>query len=315
MELALRAATPSSVTDPPALTIGLLRDVSARVEQERRVALAQADADRTNAGRDLFLANVSHELRTPLNAIIGFSEMLSSETLMPEDPNKRREYAGIIHQSGLHLLAVVNGILDASKIESGSFAIFPEPFDLDALIHLCCDMVCLKAEQSRVVLLRDVVPGAEEIVGDKRACKQIVLNLLSNALKFTPVGGHVTIAARPDGNSILLSVVDNGIGIAARDLPRLGDPFFQARTSYDRPSDGTGLGLSVVRGLVGLHGGGISIESAPGQGTRVTVRLPIDCRRVAGAAGEVTKIETIPRYSSSIRHGEMPSGGRMHKIA
>ena len=164
-------------------------------------------------------------------------------------------------------------------------------------------------------LLRDVAPGAGALVADKRACKQIVLNLLSNALKFTPAGGCVAIAARPDGNSVLITVSDTGVGIAARDLPRLGDPFFQARASYDRPSDGTGLGLSVVRGLVGLHGGTIAIESAPGQGTRVSVRLPLDCRRVASAPNGVTKIETIPRYSSGVRHVGVPSGGRMHKIA
>ncbi len=299
----------------PAAAVGLMRDVSARVEQEHLVAVAQASADRTHAGRDMFLANVSHELRTPLNAIIGFSEILSNPALVPADADKRRDYAGIIHQSGLHLLAVVNGILDASKIESGSFDIHPEAFDLHDLVGLCCDMVGLKAEQTGVRLRREVAPGADELVGDKRACKQIVLNLLSNALKFTPAGGRVAIAARPDGNSVLITVSDTGVGIAARDLPRLGDPFFQARAAYDRPCDGTGLGLSVVRGLVGLHGGSIAIESAPGQGTRVSVRLPRDCRRVGAAPGGVTKIETISRYSPGMRHDGVPSGGRMHNIA
>lgn len=293
--------------------VGVMRDVSEKVEHERLVSMAQASADQSHAGRHLFLANVSHELRTPLNAIIGFAEMLSSDALAPADPAKRRDYAGIIHQSGLHLLAVVNGILDASKIESGSFDIHPEAFGLDDLVGLCCDMVGLKAQQTGVVLVRDVARGAEEIVGDERACKQIVLNLLSNALKFTPAGGRVLIAARPDGNSVVIAVSDTGIGIAARDLPRLGDPFFQARASYDRASDGTGLGLSVVRGLVGLHGGTMAIESAPGQGTRVSVRLPVDCRRAA--PGGVTKIETIPRYSSVVRHDGVPSAGRMHRIA
>ncbi len=298
-----------------AAVVGLMRDVSGRVEQERLVALAQTSVDNTHAGRDMFLANVSHELRTPLNAIIGFSEMLSNPSLEPADPAKRRDYANIIHQSGLHLLAVVNGILDATKIEAGSFAIHPERFDLQDLIGLCCDMVGLKAEKAAVQLQREVVAGAGELVGDRRACQQIVLNLLSNALKFTPAGGSVAILARPDGNSVLITVTDTGVGIAARDLPRIGDPFFQARAAYDRPSDGTGLGLSVVRGLVGLHGGSIAIESAPGQGTRVSVRIPQDCRRVVPVADSVTKIETISRYSSGMRHDGVPSGGRMHKIA
>ncbi len=318
VDLALRTLEPADAvaedTSAPAV-MGLLRDVSARVEQERLVVAAQESFDRTHAGRDIFLANVSHELRTPLNAIIGFAEMLSNEALAPADAGKRREYATIIHQSGQHLLAVVNGILDASKIESGSFDIVPEAFALGDLVELCCDMVGLKAEQTQVRLVRAVVPGAEELVGDQRACKQIVLNLLSNALKFTPTGGSVTIEARPEGNSVLIAVSDTGIGISARDLPRLGDPFFQARASYDRPNDGTGLGLSVVRGLVGLHGGSISIESAPGQGTRVSVRLPLDCRRNPAGRTGVTKIETISRYSSAIRHDGVSCGGRMQKIA
>ena len=318
VDLALRPPRPGEADGEQArraAAVGIMRDVTARVEQERLLTLARDSSDRTHAGRDMFLANVSHELRTPLNAIIGFSEMLSNEALMPADAGKRRDYAGIIHQSGLHLLAVVNGILDASKIESGSFDIVPDPFDLGALINLCCDMVGLKADQTGVHLSREVAAGAEELVGDRRACKQIILNLLSNALKFTPPGGSVAIAARPEGNSTLITVSDTGVGVAARDLPRLGDPFFQARAAYDRPNDGTGLGLSVVRGLVGLHGGSLSIESAPGQGTRVSVRLPADGRRLAAALGAVTKIETISRYSSGVRHGGVPSGGRMHKIA
>ena len=296
-------------------TVGLLRDVTGRVEQERAVAQLRTESDRTTAGRNLFLANVTHELRTPLNSIIGFAEMLSNEALMPADAAKQREYAGIIHQSGLHLLAVVNTILDAQKIESGSFDLVPEALDLGALIDACCDMMGLKAQQSGVALMRDVAGGAGDLVGDKRACKQIILNLLSNGLKFTPRGGQVTMGVRRDGNSVLITVADTGIGVASQDLPRLGDPFFQAKTSYDRPNDGTGLGLSVVRGLVGLHGGSMAIESAPGEGTRVTVRLPAGGRGGMAASTMVTKIETIARYSSTMRHGEMPGGVRMHKIA
>ncbi len=318
VDLALRPPEPGEALDNaqrPAAAVGLLRDVSARAEQDRLAAAAQTSFERSHAGRDLFLANASHELRTPLNAIIGFSEILAAEALEPAEPAKRREYAGIIHQSGLHLLSVVNGILDASKIESGSFELAPELVPLDDLLALCCDMMGLKAEKGGVRLVRSVPADIDAIVGDKRACKQIVLNLLSNALKFTASGGEVTLAAKPDGNSVLLIVSDTGVGISARDLPRLGDPFFQARTSYDRSFDGTGLGLSVVRGLVGLHGGSMAIESAPGQGTRVSVRLPLDCRGAKLVPGAVTKIETISRYSSEARHDGVPRAGRMHKIA
>ena len=296
--------------------VALMRDITAHKLHEKVVEDAKRTTERNNAGRDLFLANVSHELRTPLNAIIGFAEMLASEELAPRDAAKQREYATIIHHSGQHLLAVVNSILDASKIESGSFDIVPESFDIGSLIHLCCDMVGLKAEQAGIRLERDVVPSLQDVVGDKRACKQIVLNLLSNALKFTLPDGKVTVGARPEGTSVLLYVADTGIGIGPRDLPRLGDPFFQARGSYDRPYDGTGLGLSVVRGLVGLHGGTISIESGQGQGTRVTVRLPLDCRRGVQGPTSVTKIETIPRYPSSLQPAAGPPDlARVHKIA
>ncbi len=294
----------------------LMRDVTARRQSEAALDEAQRAAQHSETGRTLFLANVSHELRTPLNAIIGFADMLASEELGPRDPVKRREYAAIIGQSGQHLLAMVNTILDASKIEAGSFRIVPDPFDLAALIHGCCDMVGLRAETSAVEILRDVAPGLSEVVGDERAYKQIVLNLLSNAIKFTPGGGQVRVSARPEGTSIIVSVSDNGVGIKACDLPKLGSPFFQAQNSYDRAFDGTGLGLSVVRGLVGLHGGSIAIESAPGQGTRVCVRLPSDCRRhVRSSAGD-TKIETIPRYVPSTQQaaGHMDLA-RVHKIA
>ena len=305
-----RAADPSELG-----VVGIVRDATARCEQEQVVQQVRSASDRNNAGRDLFLANISHELRTPLNAIIGFSEILSNASLVPGDPVKQREYAAIIHSSGHHLLAVVNTILDATKIESGRFDIFPEPFDVGALVQLCCDMVGLKAEQSRVELVRDIAPGVGEIVGDKRACKQVLLNLLSNALKFTPADGRVAIAVRPDGTSMLITVSDTGIGISARDLPKLGDPFFQAQSTYDRAVDGTGLGLSVVRGLVGLHGGSITIESTPGQGTNVMVRLPLDCRRSIPAPGTLSKIETISRYASSARRGDRPGSGKVPKIA
>jgi cell cycle sensor histidine kinase DivJ len=316
----LRARLAAADGDPDAgraaTVLALVRDVTAQKLHEEALEEARRAADRSGAGRDLFLANISHELRTPLNAIIGFAEMLASETLAPRDATRQREYAAIIHQSGQHLLAVVNSILDVSKIESGSFAIVPESFDLTDLVTSCCDMVGLTAEQAGVRLDRDLAPGLPEVFGDIRACRQILLNLLSNALKFTPERGRVTVGVRPEGNSILLQVADTGIGIGARDLPRLGDPFFQAQSSYDRAYDGTGLGLSVVRGLVGLHGGRISIESAPGQGTCVTVRLPADCRRTAEPSNGITKIETIPRYPSRLQPTSGPSEvARVHKIA
>ncbi len=268
----------------------ILRDVTAARRAEEEIAAARRESELAMAGKTRFLANVSHELRTPLNAIIGFSEMLSSEELEPQEPEKRREYARIISSSGHHLHEVVNSILDMSKIESGSMQIFPEPFAMPVLVEQCCDMIQIKADQGMVTLAREYPLELEELVADKRACKQILINLLSNAVKFTPAKGKVTVRLWPEGNSLALSVSDNGIGIAANDLARLGDPFFQASSSHDRAYEGTGLGLSVVRGLVGLHGGAISIESALKAGTTVTVRLPLDGRGHPERVSANTKI-------------------------
>ena len=177
------------------------------------------------------LANVSHELRTPLNAIIGFSEILGNPDIAPKDPARQREYADIINASGEHLLGLVNTILDMSKIEAGHFEIEPEPFDLAWLIDFCCDVVKLKAEAKKIALSRACPPRLEDIFADKRACKQILLNLISNALKFTPEGGKVTVTVSADGPFVEIAVADTGIGVTQKDLSRLGDPFFQVKSS------------------------------------------------------------------------------------
>ena len=276
--------------------VAILRDVTASRDHEAEIAKARDAIETALRSKDHFLANMSHELRTPLNAIIGFSEMLGSHTLRPVEQDKQREYARIIHQSGLHLLSVVNSILDMSKIQSGTFAIIPEPFAVGPLMDLCCEMVALKADEGRVAIVRDYAGATEDVVADKRACKQILINLLSNAVKFTPEFGRVTLKAGLEGTALVVTIADTGIGITPGDLERLGEPFFQARSSPSRPYEGTGLGLSVVRGLVGLHGGGIAIESEAGRGTVVTVKLPLDCRAVA-PTGAPAPIETIVRRS------------------
>jgi cell cycle sensor histidine kinase DivJ len=219
---------------------------------------------------------MSHELRTPLNAIIGFSEMLTNEQLVLPVARKL-EYAKLINESGHHLLSVVNGILDLSKMETGNFEITPEPFAPAQATLNCCDLLALKARDAGVEIKTRIAPVLPEIIGDRRAFNQILINLLSNAIKFTPRGGRVTVSAICDGSKFVVSVEDTGVGIGEDDLLRLGEAFFQARASYDRRHDGSGLGLSIVKGLVKLHGGNIDIRSRQGHGTRVTVRLPIDC--------------------------------------
>jgi cell cycle sensor histidine kinase DivJ len=256
--------------------VAVLRDISERKAQEQALEQARAESERANAGKSRFLTTMSHELRTPLNAIIGFSDMLTNETIALDDA-RRHEYAKLINDSGRHLLSVVNGILDMSKMETGNFEITPEPFAPAPVVTGCCDLLALKARESGVDLKVQLPADLPEIVADRRALSQILLNLVSNALKFTNRGGSVTVSAVRDSSYLAVAVEDTGVGIGAEDLPRLGEAFFQARASYDRRHDGTGLGLSIVKGLVRLHGGDINIGSRLGEGTRVTVRLPIDC--------------------------------------
>jgi len=237
---------------------------------------------------------MSHELRTPLNAIIGFSEMLVNETQMRLDGNRRREYAALINDSGNHLLSVVNGILDMTKLDTGDFEIRPEPFRLAAVIGGCCDLLALKAGEAGIELVAEVPADLPEIVADKRAVKQILINLISNAIKFTDRGGRVRTSAVVEGAILALTVEDNGIGIGEEDLPRIGKPFFQARGSYDRRHDGTGLGLSIVKGLATLHGGDVVIRSRVGVGTRIMVRMPVDCE-AARPQGAAKAIKLGPR--------------------
>jgi len=270
--------------------VAVTRDISERKAQEETLAAAHAEAERANVAKSRFLATMSHELRTPLNAIIGFSEMLAKEESLPIGPERRHEYAHLINESGHHLLSVVNSILDMSKIETGNFEITPEPFVPEHVITDACDMLALKAREAGVTLTVRIAEKLPQVVADRRALSQIMLNLLANAIKFTPRGGRVTVTASAHGAAagatIMVAVEDSGVGIAAEDLPRVGNPFFQARASYDRRHDGTGLGLSIVKGLVALHGGRFAIESRLGEGTRVVFHLPVTCERSAGATVE-----------------------------
>jgi cell cycle sensor histidine kinase DivJ len=277
--------------------VAVARDITDHKKHEEDLEAARARAERADELKGRFLATVSHELRTPLNAVIGFSEILSGEHAELVDVAQRKEYAKLIHDSGRHLLEVVNTLLDMSKIETGNFDFAPEPFDASALANGCCDMIQLRAKHAGVQLVRQIAPGLPELVADRRACRQILINLLSNAVKFTPYGGEIVMSLTRDRDRLVLSVSDTGVGVPELDLPRLGDPFFQAGTTYDRPHEGTGLGLSVVRGLVALHGGSLSIESGVGEGTCVTVRLPFDCRTRSGRPAAIP-IEVVARRTS-----------------
>ncbi|VUD70592.1 PAS domain-containing sensor histidine kinase [Methylobacterium symbioticum] len=264
----------------PVSVVAVTRDVSEHRRYAEALERARTEAERADEIKSRFLANVTHELRTPLNAIIGFSEVLGGEGAVTLGPERAREYAGIIGASGRHLLDVVNSLLDMSRIQSGNFDYAPEVIDADALVRTCCDLMKLRADSAGISLVQMPAQGGTEITADARACRQILINLLSNAVKFTPRGGRVEIRLRRTRTGLDITVADTGSGIREAALPRLGTPFFQSGSGdYKRMHEGTGLGLSVVQGLVGLHGGAIAIESAPEAGTSVTVTLPLDCRR------------------------------------
>jgi two-component system, cell cycle sensor histidine kinase DivJ len=255
--------------------VAVMRDVTDRKVQEQALELARTAAEQADASKSRFLATMSHELRTPLNAIIGFSEMIVQEDALMIDAARRQEYAQLINDSGQHLLSVVNGILDMSKMESGNFEISPEPFAPRAALVNCCNLLALKARENGVDLVTRAPEDLPVMTGDPRAFRQIVLNLVANAVKFTERGGSVVVSASVEGPRLMLRVTDTGVGIAVDDLKRIGDPFFQAGKTYQRKHEGTGLGLSIVKGLVGLHNGEINVQSKVGEGTTVSVALPL----------------------------------------
>ena len=277
IEMRCRPLEPSSQVSgsSEAEVVAVMRDVTDRKVQEQALDLARSAAEAADAAKTRFLATMSHELRTPLNAIIGFSEMIMQEQALMLDAARRKEYAQLINDSGQHLLSVVNGILDMSKMESGNFDISPEPFAPRAALINCCNLLALKAREGGIDLCTDAPQDLPVMTGDPRAFKQIVLNLVSNAIKFTERGGKVTAAADVEGSKLVLRVTDTGVGIAADDLKRIGDPFFQAGKTYQRRHEGTGLGLSIVKSLVGLHAGEMTVQSKIDEGTTVTVTLPL----------------------------------------
>jgi cell cycle sensor histidine kinase DivJ len=279
--------------------VAVTRDVSRRKLDAEALEAARREAERANDAKSRFLATVSHELRTPLNAIIGFSEMLTNHTPNGLDAERRADYARVIRDSGQHLLAVVNGILDVSRIEAGQFELNPETFAVGPLVESCYEMMLLRAEQAGLRFDVELARDLPEAVADPLAVRQVLINLLANAIKFTPRGGTVSLAVKVSGSGLLLSVSDTGIGIADADLAQVGQPFFQARSSYDRPYEGTGLGLSVVKGLVEMHGGSLEITSRVGEGTRALVRLPRVCNVVPATAKT-----TAPRSAARVAESE-----------
>ncbi len=268
--------------DGTVITITDITVLKEREEALKRTSVAalraKEAAEIANKSKSEFLANMSHELRTPLNAVIGFSEIIRDALLGTNSFDEYRNYAKDIHDSGVHLLDLINDILDMSKIEAGKLDLVEGPLSLSEPIELAVRLVSERAQQNNVEVAVREAPGLPQIRGDIRKIKQIVINLLSNAVKFTPAGGSVTVSAdRAENGDLLIAVKDTGIGIAKEDMTKVFQPFGQADTGLDRHFEGTGLGLNLARALTELHGGELTLVSAtkgPNQGTTATIRFP-----------------------------------------
>ena len=244
-------------------------EAAAMLSREAALQARAADAAKTE-----FLTSMSHELRTPLNAIIGFSELIATDVLGDIPPEQRKSYAEDIRTAGVHLLSIINDILDLAKIEAGKCELPAEAVSLKRITAAAAAMVRGQAATKGVALTVDAIPGSIAVSGDERRLKQVVINLLSNAIKFTDTG-EIRVTIGSSGDTAVLTVRDTGIGIAAEDLQRVLQPFVQAGNSLTRGVGGTGIGLPLAKSIVELHGGTLTLDSRHGHGTTVTVSLPL----------------------------------------
>jgi two-component system, cell cycle sensor histidine kinase PleC len=248
-----------------------------------KYASEKTRAEAANRSKSEFLANMSHELRTPLNAVIGFSEIMSQEMFGPLGAAKYSEYAFDIGKSGQFLLDVINDILDMSKIEAGRVELEPAHVDLRGVMEDVFRLVAPRAAEGKIALSLDLEKDLT-VYADRRAIKQVLINLISNAIKFTPEGGSVTVKIRAAAETVSVQIIDTGIGIPQRDIQKLGRPFEQVENQFTKSKSGSGLGLAISKSLVDLHGGSLKITSKVGQGTTVTVDLPITAAKAALSA-------------------------------
>jgi two-component system cell cycle sensor histidine kinase PleC len=267
-----------------------------KLERDRAEA-EKIKAEEANKAKSIFLATMSHELRTPLNAIMGFSEILKREMFGPLTVPAYKDYAGDIHHSGTYLLDLINDILDLSRIEAGRRDIQEEPFDILTCVISARALLSGKAREKSIAINVEITPTLPKLLGDLRGVNQIVINLLTNAIKFTPAGGKVVIsAARNASGGMVMSVKDNGPGIPADEVQSVLTSFSRGSLATKDAVDGAGLGLSIVKGLMDLHGGEVSILSELGKGTEVLVTFPAQ-RVLTGPRGEVIAAQNVQSES------------------
>jgi two-component system, cell cycle sensor histidine kinase PleC len=261
-------------SDEQELLLGVGRDITDRQREAEELRQSKEAAELANRSKSEFLANMSHELRTPLNAILGFSEVIREQLFGPIGVPRYAEYARDIHNSGEHLLQIINDLLDLSKLEAGKVELHEEALSLPRTVEDCLRLVRGRASGAGVALAVAVPETLPALRADARLLKQILINLLSNAVKFTPARGRVSVTARLAEGAIEIVVADTGIGMSASEIKVALSPFGQVDGSLGRKHEGTGLGLPLARSLTELHGGSLRVDSSPGQGTTVTVRMP-----------------------------------------
>ena len=249
-------------------------EITSRKRVEAKLRQAKEEAELASRSKTEFLANISHELRTPLNAIIGFAEILNTQIFGPLGDPRYVHYAADIRDSGQHLLNLINDVLDVSKIEFGKLELHEETVDIAAVLDSCMRLMRDRAESAGLELRADLPPELPLLQGDGRRLKQILLNLMSNAVKFTPAGGAVVVRAAVMADGMTIAVADTGIGIAAGDLEKALRPFGQIDSRIARKYQGSGLGLPLTKSMIELHGGQLNLESEVGRGTVATVWLP-----------------------------------------
>jgi signal transduction histidine kinase len=256
---------------------GLLQDVTSEKQDRMALRFAIDETEAANRAKSRFLATMSHELRTPLNAIIGFSEVMQTELLGPLGNPRYADYVSDINQSGRFLLDLINDVLDMSKIEAGKYELVIEPVNVMKLLRHACHMMETASQDKQVALALRGDTAEDVVMADRRALLQILLNVLSNGIKFTPSGGHVVLHSEIDQmqRQLIISITDTGIGIPADKLERVGEPFEQFGDEHTAKEGGTGLGLAITKKLIQLHRGQFDISSQQGQGTTVTITLPL----------------------------------------
>ena len=255
--------------------VGVISDITERKRMEKDLITAKLQAEDANRAKSMFLANMSHELRTPLNAVIGFSEIIKNELLGAINEPRYCDYAGDIHSSGKHLLQLINDILDMTKVEAGTYQLREDVCDVAKIVGDAIALLQKLAIQNEITVRVDMPEDIPFLFADERGVRQVLVNVLSNAIKFTPKGGDVAVSARLEpGGMIALTVVDTGIGMAQDEIPQALAPFRQLEASHGRRFEGAGLGLTLIKAMLELHEGSLHVASAVGVGTTVTAEFP-----------------------------------------